>query len=333
MRKKTGQLLFRGALFVAIVAIDGRACKAKEVITTGEVFSNMCYRRKPVVTHISRSKTWQEGRRDILDWGCGGGALSLALAEQGAGKVVAIDLNHKAVNVAKQRLKFFPNATARRPQLGSKMVGRPGHVAYRNQFDMIVSFMGALSDGTAGREQQKITAKTAMDCAVDACRDGGYVVVAECETLRGLVEPLMVSLFTFAPNLVVLNWGQISLLSALAFLRFRQVECLFVPLAAREIARSIAMKKFGLSTMAWTHYFVHKFSSLLWHLWKRASNCRAEMRKAGLHDIKVTRRLCFRVAEVLEDTSVAKVAASVFNAKYYPGMVVIYQGRKQGKEN
>lgn len=82
------------------------AAGAAEQQLAGEVFSNMCYRRKPVVSYITEPKAWNEGRRDILDWGCGGGALSMALAERGAGRVVADDLN-KAVAAANQRLRFF----------------------------------------------------------------------------------------------------------------------------------------------------------------------------------------------------------------------------------
>lgn len=325
------QLLSRGALlFTFVIAIICRQAYGEDP-TRGVVFSNMCYRRNPVVTHITRSnKAWQEGRRDVLDWGCGGGALSLALVEQGANKVVAIDLNDKCVNAANQRLKSFPNAIAKRPQVGSKIVGLPGRIAYRNQFDLVISYMGALTDGTAGKKQQKIATRTAMDCAVRACRDDGYVIVAECATMVGLVESLMVSLFIIlAPNLVKdLNWWQISLLSALTSLVSKDP---FVPLAARNIARSIAMKKLRMSSLAWSFHYLYIFISSLRHLWKGASNRRAEMESAGLSDIKVTRRPCFRVAEVLEATDISKLCALIYNAMYYPGMVVIYQGRKQGK--
>jgi hypothetical protein len=84
--------------------------------------------------------------------------------------------------------------------------------------------------------------------------------------------------------------------------------------------------------MAWSLSFLYGFISSLRREWKTISNRRARMESAGLSDIKVTIRPCFRVAEMLEATEVSNLAVIIFNALYYPGMVLIYEGRKPSNE-
>lgn len=324
----------RGAfLLVAIAFVTTSHADDAELTTGKQVFSNMCYRRKPVVSYVTRSNAWKEGRRDILDWGCGSGALSLALAENGANKVVAIDLNGEAVNVARRRLKPFPNASSRRPQFGSRFFGLSGKIAYHNQFDVVLSYMGALTDGTT--QQKKIATKTAMDCAVEACRDDGSVIVAELSKLGPLIAlpTLVIAPLLFASNkfLQSLNWWQLSLASVVSSLICGINDGLFLFFAARSVGQSIAMKKLRMRSMIWSGCLLHSFVTSLqsWYgLWKQISDRKAVMESAGLSDIKVTTRLCFRVAEVLEATDLSRAAAIIYNTLCIPGMVVIYEGSK-----
>jgi len=323
------RMLLLSALFVALVGIrHASADDASGRLKPGEAFSDMCYRRSPVVRHIARTKAWQDGRRDILDWGCGGGGLSLALAEQGATTVTAIDLHDKAIQVANQRLRKFPHATARRPQLGSKITGNPGQIAYSNQFDVVVSFMGALTDGTAGA--LKITSKTAMESAVRACRDEGYVIVAECYTVRFFAAMLILLLSIAAHNLVGnLHWWQTDpLLLTLSYLGCGSDVGIWVMLAARAIALDLEMTKLGIITIVGLPSFFYWLISGLKDHWERESQLRGEMKSAGLVDIRASRRLCVRVTEVLEATDLAKLNSSILNALCYPGMIVVYQGKK-----
>jgi len=321
-------------LILAFVAFVGRV--HGENGTQPKVFlDNVCYYRKPLVAHITRSRPWQEGRRDVLDWGCGSGALALALAEKGAQQVVAVDLDPAAVKAANQRLLLFPNASARQPRLGSRIIGVPGHVAYRNQFDIVVSYMGALTDRTT--KQKKISANDAMDCAVRACRNGGSVVVAEFSLIdiyELLIDTLITSFAIFAPGLVVkkLSWWQISLF------------CFFLSIiggnsmtafGVRNIVRSTEMNKWRVSSLLWILYFSR-------HLWTSSQRIKQQvhkaqarmdlMKSAGLTEVKATYRPCFWIYEALGTDKVSKMTSFIANLSVWPAVMVIYQGKKQGKE-
>ena len=79
----------------------------------GKIFSEIGYRPHSLVRYVARTHAWKEGRRDVLDWGSGGGGLSRALARQGAHKVIALDMNPHATRAAQRNLKPFPTAVAR----------------------------------------------------------------------------------------------------------------------------------------------------------------------------------------------------------------------------
>jgi len=321
-------------LVLAFVAFVGRV--HGEDGTQPKIFlEHVCYYRKPLVAHITRSRPWQEGRRDVLDWGCGSGALALALAEKGAQQVVAVDLDPAAVKAANQRLLLFPNAFARQPRLGSRIIGVPGHVAYRNQFDIVVSYMGALTDGTT--EQKKISANYAMDCAVRACRNGGSVVVAEFSLIdiyELLIDTLITSFAIFAPSLVVkkLNWWQISLF------------CFFLSIiggnsmtafGVRNIVRSTEMNKWRVSSLLWILYFSLHLRTSLQRIKQQVHESKARMdlmKSAGLTEVKATYRPCFWIYEALGTDKVSKMTSFIANLSVWPAVMVIYQGKKQGKE-
>jgi len=52
---------------------------------------------------------------------------------------------------------------------------------------------------------------------------------------------------------------------------------------------------------------------------------------AGLVDIEVTKRPCFRIAEVIEATQDSRLVVFIVNTIYYPGMLLIYEGKKPWK--
>ena len=116
------------------------------------------YRTGPVVKYIESTKPWKQGKRDILDYGCGGGALAVRLAEKGAGNVVAVDIDQNSVNVASRRLQSCPLATARGDNAVARFLGGDfrGIIGYLSAFDIVVSYRGALNDGTVARNTNRI---------------------------------------------------------------------------------------------------------------------------------------------------------------------------------
>lgn len=106
------------------------------------------FRRKPVVAHITRTKAWQQGRRDILEWEYASAALSQTLAEQGAQKIIAVDHDELLVRIANRTLASFPLASARQlQQPGSRREGCLADFIKPNQFDIIVAYSGKGIDG------------------------------------------------------------------------------------------------------------------------------------------------------------------------------------------
>lgn len=154
----------------------------------GNVFGNILgYRPSPMVRHIQRTIPWREGRRDVLDWGCGGGRLSQALAAKGA-SVIAVDMNAVAINSTMQLLENYSQAKVR----GPRVFGVPGQLGYKSNFDIVVSMSGALSDGTAMAD--RIAPTEAMKQAVAACREGGLVMIGEVVKLSHHSHILCVAL-------------------------------------------------------------------------------------------------------------------------------------------
>ena len=163
-------------------------------------------------------------------------------------------MNNKVLAVAQQRLKSLPNAIAQGPCLGSRApIDKHGLISFRDQFDIVVSYMGALNDGSTSAK--KISQQDATDCAVRACRQGGSVVVAEIksirEILKSLLLPVMVTMrllaykYKFDPLLVLL-------LCSIALCGV--IDGPFVCFVSRNIVTSITMKKWRLRTWkpSWT---------------------------------------------------------------------------------
>jgi SAM-dependent methyltransferase len=160
---------------------DNGAGKPKDEV--GDFFGQVGYWPHSMVVYVTRTKPWKEGRRQVLDWGCGGGSLSRALAQKDADRIVAVDMNEKAIEQTKRNLCAFPNACARGPR-GYNFLVRfplspacPGQLGYSSQFDIVVSLKGALSDGLT--DQPRIPPAGAMQQAVKACREGGSVIVGD----------------------------------------------------------------------------------------------------------------------------------------------------------
>ena len=168
------------AFFVA-TALPG-VCLGKAMSENPKAFEDsIAYRPDAVLDYIKKTEPWKEGRRDILDYGTGNGLLASRLAEAGATSVTAVDISSTAVKAAQKRLEPFPSAMARgtRSSLtcppGKSRSLAPGAIGYRDRFDTVVSYKGALSEGTTTAKRiQPFT--EAMQCAVRATRDNGKVI-------------------------------------------------------------------------------------------------------------------------------------------------------------
>ena len=315
-------------LFVC-VGIDTATAKKDPV----NCYSYVCYRRYPVVATIKQTAAWRDGRRDVLDFGCGGGGLALALAEAGAHKVVAVDLEDELVQAANKRLQSVPNAYARGPMLGAKLRGSPGLIAYRNEFDIVVSYRGALGRGTT--TAKRIPAEKALHCAVDACRDGGTVVIAEFSNMKKVfLAPWMVFLFSIFAQYFIMDmaWWKLFLTSCLASWVCKKDLFLF-PFAVRNIERSIQMKKWRASSIAWGTLYLPGvvFSVILPFFldWLVVHSRKQEMKGAGLSNVKVKRQLIFRTFEALNSNKAIEAFVFRLNKRYFPRMVVTCQGDKR----
>lgn len=299
-------------------------------------FQHVCYRREPVLAHVRRTQAWKEGRRDVLDYGCGSGLLALDLAEQGAHSVVAVDLGDEAVQAANERLKHLKKAYARKPQLFAGKMGHPGRIGYNQQFDIVVSYMGALTERTTTRP--KIASQSAMQCAVRATRENGCVIVAEFQQnvlLLYLAASLVIPVSIYAPEFVAnLNWWQVVLLGVL-LTRIGGLNdtTQLAPMAARNIVNSIWMKKWRFSSIVWSIYYVGDFFFIglqtMFENRKKRSHVRAELHRAGLVDVKVAHRLLYGIYEAADKKNKIFVwVARVLNFLMSPTMLVIYEGTK-----
>ena len=165
--------MMKVAAFFVAIALPG-ICLGKAMSESPKMYEDwVAYRPDAVLDYIKKTEPWKEGRRDILDYGTGNGLLASRLAEAGATSVTAVDISSTAVQTAKKRLEPFPSAMARgtRPSL----ISPPGTIGYRDRFDTVVSYRGALSGGTtSSRRIQPFT--EAMQCAVRATRDNGKVI-------------------------------------------------------------------------------------------------------------------------------------------------------------
>lgn len=132
---------------------------------------HLSYRVGPVLEYIQQTKAWKHDRRDVLDWGAGGGLLASYLANEGAGAVVAVNMDPVAVQAAKRRLAPFPHATSIQSSNENDLP-----IIIKQQFDIILSYQGALS--LKGDRYQKLCV------AAKACRNGGSIIIAQFQKVQ-----------------------------------------------------------------------------------------------------------------------------------------------------
>lgn len=258
----------------------------------GYFFSSVGYRPHAMVRYIARTSAWNEGRCTILDWGCGGGGLSRALVQKGAHKVVAVDMSAAAAKAAQRNLEpYAKNTTVER-----RFLCPPDWCPFDKKFDLVVSFMGALNEGTSTDEAQ-IDSTFAMELAVEACREGGLVIVAHVLDVIPYVETLAVALAGTAAWLFEMKWlwnrsneAQYLFWVATAFplIGYR---LWFTPLAMSYVAESVKLRQWR-----WQSVFVGFIQT--WRCLRQgkanAVVCRHSKRSmelAGLTHLKRRRRI------------------------------------------
>ena len=308
--------------------------------------NDFAYNPGPVLDYIKKTEPWKGGRRDILDYGTGNGLLASQLAEAGATSVTAVDINSKAVLAAQKRLEPYPTATARgtRP-LQWTVACPPGIIGYRNCFDVVVSYRGALSHGTTSLERiQPFT--TAMKCAARATREGGKVILVD-------FGPDYKTRFKFIYLLTlgVLAWNQeiyrsiamwkLTLGIFLSSLPFAGMNILFMA-TARWVALLKARIK-GQFEFSDGFALVSCWSilTMIWiprQLWVEYHAERKErlfyqksMRDAGLTNIKCTRKVLHHPYERLSDGPGMFLASFLVNNFSYLMSLNIYEGTMKSK--
>ena len=85
-----------------------------------------------------------------------------------------------------------PELAVQGPQFVAGLLGiMPGRIGFQSEFDTVVSYMGALSDGTSN--ENRIMGREAIQSAARACRDGGSVIIVELNTSPQFYVPLAYS--------------------------------------------------------------------------------------------------------------------------------------------
>jgi hypothetical protein len=318
-------------------------------------FSNFVwYRRSPVVRYITNyNKAWKYGRRDILVWGSGGGGeLAMALREQGANQVTFLDgLASKSHTVGKKiqdwrRLSPPLDHSTLPPQ---------------NQFDLVVSYMGALTICSCSSSSSadvgtfppnKVVGvdsrKAAMEGAFRACREDGFVLLAECDTANTLTPAISIPILLAISVLIRLGGGgylvarwKMALLAVGCYLINGTRGGAIFLFAQLRVCRDVVVveeaKKKILSRLSLVVLCLVLKDWITWsgRQWKRDLRIRGEMERVGLTDIQVTERPCLFVLERLlgETTFSQTVTRYLTNMAYYPGMVIVYQGKKARRES
>ena len=332
-------------VLVLIFGHSTRPCISKEKDVVGDIFAKFIgYQPRPMVGYIQGTKTWQEGHRDILDWGCGGGRLSQQLAMKGATKVVAVDMNANAINATRTLLKPFPQSIARGPRSFAR--GAPGQLGYYSDFDIVVSLCGALSEGTTGAG--RIEAAEAMQQAVNACREGGLVLVGEIverKHYKNILVMVLASTFGWsklAPwiwNCSELQQYVLWYLMTLPFVGITGTNGLGnIPtvVIARNIARSFLDREWRASSIIfswiWLFFPGRGIAHHLRDEYRHRYEQKMALKKAGLVNIKQSSRYMIFLFEAVrgkDASSVAKKVANRCNMVFYPGaFLLISQGEK-----
>ncbi|CAB9504286.1 expressed unknown protein [Seminavis robusta] len=272
----------------------------------GNWFSEIGYRPDPVARYITQTAPWRNGRRKVLDWGCGGGGLSRALAEKGADHVLAVDMDVDATAAAQQTLEPFPNAMATGPCLDQ------GHISYSCQFDIVVSSAGALSFFTT--DAPRLPMVHAWKQAVQACREGGIVVVSQglkswnFRMLALLVLSSGIGWHVKDPLLWDGQWWfEVAFWVGLANPFLRQSEdsrlalsigySIVGSIVSQNIARSFMLRRWRISSIMSAGCVALEFLRMLWREKRFVNQLKQQMRNAGLRDVKHCHRLVFPVTE------------------------------------
>lgn len=73
---KHHQISCQRRVFVAWLLLLGASqdCHAQDT-DTDDTFAKLAYRPRFMVQQVVRTKAWNEGRRNVLDWGCGAGRV------------------------------------------------------------------------------------------------------------------------------------------------------------------------------------------------------------------------------------------------------------------
>ena len=291
-------------LFLSIVSCQARMNKA-DIIPIA--FSKAGYRPRLMVPYVTRTEPWKQGRRKVLDWGCGAGELAKVLANEGADQVVAVDKHPSAAKVAKRILKNVPNARFSSGKRWWWIPGIRGDLGYRNAFDIVISFGGGLQYGVPLKNNQGQGERLfyAMKQAVRACRPQGVVVESIIQTSPeygvtiGLVLAGLVGRFGKKWKWLWNRptWSQVCFWQMLVFPLCGN------PLAGpmmHEVAHTFKERKWR-----WTSIAIGCWNGLTsWKLLVRHNKLVVVKRYiltvvGGLENVKVYRRLCFRPFSII----------------------------------
>ena len=308
--------------------------------------NDFAYTPGPILDYIKKSEPWKAGRRDILDYGTGNGLLASQLAEAGATSVTAVDISSNAVLVAQKRLEPYPNAIARgtRP-LQWTIACPPGAIGYRNCFDTVVSYRGALSQGTTFLKRiEPFT--TAMRCAARATREGGKVIVVD-------FGPDYKTRFKFAYLLAlgILAWKEERFRNIASWKLDLGIFISSLPVAGLNIlftitARWISLLKariegqlefsFGfVLASVWSILTIFWLPSRIWVEYQENKKEKTVYKKimsdAGLTEIKCKRKVLFHPYKRLSDGPGMGLTSLLLNNFRYLMSLNIYEGTKKAK--
>lgn len=314
------------------------------------------YRTKPVVDYIAKTKLWADGKRDILDWGCGGGSLSRALAERGANNILAVDISDHAIRSASKRLESFPNTAVEKPRSIIPWHS-PGTINFDSKFDIVISYRGALSRGST--EQDRIGPLSAMVNAAKACRDGGSVILVNHAIHVRLRHIIRTAVLVVVFVLAIARTTWVAALSKFQLLKLSLAAVLLCPSSTYHFGYVLSLVH-GVISSKYSKWIMFLCGNALFDyiyntikLWeeefKTSSNERDAtggiMRKAGLSDVKVTRKICFLEYEPLpirncnaKDRRVMRWNINLYlksmrnNYRTYPSLLCIYEGTKERRQ-
>jgi hypothetical protein len=355
-----GAALFRVTLIlIAVMVGSGSAATNSSKSNNKNMkqeypFSNFdWYRRSPVVRYITNyNKAWKDGRRDILVWGSGGGGeLAMALKEQGASQVTFLDSLASKSHTVGKKIQDWRWAS---PPLDHSTLPP------QNQFDLVLSYMGALTICSSSSNSSSSSSssanvgtfppnkvvgvdsrKAAMEGAFRACREDGFVLLAECDTANTLKPAMTIPILLALDVLIRLGGGgylaarrKMVLLAVGSYLinGTRGGATFLSAVLLRACRDGVVVgeaKKKILSRLSLVVLCLVLKEWITWsgRQWKRDLRIRGEMERVGLTDIQVTERPCLFVLERLlgATTFSQTVTRYLTNMAYYPGMVVVYQ--------